>query len=103
MIKTYDRYDEGRTKIFFSIDDDGKFGRITVGNQAVNNTKGFQFYVDDYVAEQIYKCEIVKGDLPGLRVKEGETLFVPKENDEYLKEKRMKELEEELRRLKEES
>lgn len=99
MIKTYDRYDEGRTKVFFSMDNDGNVGRINVGNQAVNNTKGFQFYVDDYVAEQIYKCEVVIDDLPGLRVKEGEILYVPKENDEYLKEKRMKELEDELRRL----
>ena len=102
MIKTYDRYDEGRIKVFFSMDDDGNVGRITVGNQSVNNMKGFQFFVDDYVAEQIYKCEVVIDDLPGLQVKEGEILYVPEENDEYLKEKRMKELEEELRRLREE-
>src|SRR5699024_10638277 len=43
LIKTYDRYDEGRIKVFFSMDDDGNVGRITVGNQSVNNMKGFQF------------------------------------------------------------
>lgn len=101
MIRTYDKYGEGRTKVFFSMDNDGNVGRITVGNQAVNNTKGFQFYVDDYVAEQIYKCEVVIDDLPGLQVKEGEILHVPKKNDEYLKQKRIEELEEELRRLRE--
>lgn len=101
MIKIYDKYADGRMKIFFYINEDGEVTRTTVGNQAVSVGRGLQFYVDDYVADQIDKCELVIERLPILKVKEGETLHVPKENDEYLKQKRIEELEEELRRLRE--
>jgi len=100
MIKTYSDHDKGRVKVFFVIED-GKLSGILVGNKTVSIKQGFQFYVDDYVAEQINKCELyIDGLTPKLRVKDGETLIVPEENDEYKKRKEIKELEERLQELK---
>lgn len=97
MIKTYDSNVRGKTKVFFVIDKEGKVISRIVGNQAINVDAGFQFYVDDYVADQIDKCELyLEGLIPKLRLKEGEELDVP---DEL--EKRQREIEELENRLKE--
>lgn len=88
-------------KIFFYINEDGEVTRTTVGNQSVSVGRGFQFYVDDYIADQIDKCELVIDGLPYLKVKDGEVMQIPEENDEFIKQKRIEELEEELRRLRE--
>lgn len=96
MIKTYNDSDIGRTRVFFVFD-----GGVVVGNRSICTHAGIQFYVDDYVAEQIHKCELYfDGFTPKLRVKEGETLFVPEENDEYKKRKKIEELEQKLKELK---
>jgi|SRR5690625_347465 len=97
MIKTYDNRQAGTTKVFMVVKD----GRVTstiIGNQAVATEQGYQFYVDDYVAEQIDKCELVLDGLtPSLRVKEGETLEVPEKTE---KEKEIERLEYELEQAK---
>src|SRR5690625_6335063 len=78
MIKTYDSNVRGKTKVFFVIDKEGKVISRIVGNQAINVDAGFQFYVDDYVADQIDKCEFyLEGLIPKLRLKEGEELEIP--------------------------
>jgi len=98
-IKIYGEPDEKVVKVFFRVDDSDNVVSVAVGNSAVNYGKGFQFYVDDYVAEQIHKCElIIDGFTPKLMIKEGETLEVPTEEEE--KEKEIKELEERLQKLK---
>lgn len=100
MIKTYADFDVTRVKVFYSVKDNNVTG-VTVGNQSVPTEQGFQLYVDYYVAEQIHKCELyIDGLTPKLRVKEGETLFVPDENDEYKKQKEIEELEKRLKELK---
>lgn len=99
MIKAYSERKKGLTKVFFTVNDEGSVSSITVGNQAVSTEKGFQFYVNDYVAEQIDKCELyMDGLTPKLRLREGETLDVPTEEEE--KEKEIKELETKLKQLK---
>lgn len=101
MIKTYNECEKGRTKVFFVVKNN-EVTSIKVGNQVVSTDQGFQFYVDDYVAEQISKCELyLNGLTPKLKVKDGETLFIPDENEKYKKEKRIKELEKEIEELKE--
>lgn len=98
MIETYADYKKGRNKVFFSLENN-KVTSVAIGNQVVPTGQGFQFYVDDYVAEQIHKCELVLDGLtPKLVLKEGETLEVPTEEEE--KEKEIKELEERLQQLK---
>lgn len=100
VIRTYDTRKKGTTKVFVVIKDN-KSSSVVVGNQAISTDMGFQFYVDDYVAEQIHKCELyLDGLTPRLRVKEGETLFVPEENDEYKRQKEIEELEQKLKELK---
>ena len=101
MIKTYNEQKNGKVKVFFQVNEYGEVNNIFVGNQAVATGGGFQFYVDYYVAEQIHKCELyIDGLTPKLRVKEGETLFVPEECDEYKKQKEIEELEKRLKELK---
>jgi|SRR5690625_3836377 len=98
MIKTYDSNVRGKTKVFFVIDKEGKVISRIVGNQAINVDAGFQFYVDDYVADQIDKCEFyLEGLIPKLRLKEGEELEIPTEEEE--KEREIKELEQRLKQL----
>lgn len=94
----YDEYKKGREKVFFNIKN-GKFTSVVVGKRSVSHEAGVQFYVDNYVAEQINKCELYFDEsIPKLRLKDGETLYIPKENEEY---KRRKEIEELKRRLRE--
>lgn len=98
---TYAKKGVGRTKVFFVVDEKGNVSGKKVGNQVVSVEQGFQFYVDDYVAEQIDKFElIIDGFTPKLVLKEGETLFVPEECDEYKKQKEIEELERKLKELK---
>lgn len=97
MVKTYAERGNGRVKVFFLVDQKDVKG-VIVGNQAVINEQGFQFYVDDYVADQIDKCEFyLDGFTPKLRLKEGETLEIPTEVEE--KEREIKELEQRLKQL----
>lgn len=100
MIKIYEDNKGKQTKVCFTIKNN-EITSVTVGNQAVMTKQGIQFYVDDYVAEQIHKCELVfDGLTPKLVLKEGETLFMPEENDEYKKQKEIEELERKLKELK---
>ena len=81
------------TKVFFTIDN-GSVVAVLIGNNAVPTRRGFQFYVEDYIADQIDKCELyIDGLEPKIRPKEGEVIDIPKLSD---KEKRRKELLEEL-------
>lgn len=90
MVKIYNESGPGRAKIFFVVRN-GLVSRVIIGNQAVSTEQGFQFYVDDYVAEQIDKCEFyLDGITPKLRVKEGEEIIEPE----------LTEKEKEIRRLK---
>ena len=96
MVKIYNESGPGRTKVFFVVRD-GRVSRVITGNHAVSTEQGFQFYVDDYVAEQIYKCELyIDGLEPKLIVKEGETIEVPEKSE---KEKEIERLKFELEKL----
>lgn len=98
MIKIYPEKKENTTKVFFVINKN-KVTSVLVGNQTISDRKGIQFHVDDYVAEQIDKCELyIDGFTPKLKLKKGETLDVP--TKESLKEKEIRELEQRLKRLK---
>lgn len=97
-IKTYDTHRPGATKVFFKVID-GVVASVIIGNHAVSKDSGYQFYVDDYVAEQIEKCEMhLDGLVPKLKLKEGETLVIPTE--EEMKQKEIEELERKLKELK---
>jgi len=96
MVKTYNESSPRRTKIFFVVRD-GRVSRVITGNHAVSTEQGLQFYVDDYVAEQIYKCELyIDGLEPKLIVKEGENIEVPEKSE---KEKEIERLKFELEKL----
>lgn len=92
-ITTYDTRQPGTIKVFFKVHD-GKVASVIVGNRAVSTERGYQFYVDDYVADQIDKCELYFDGLsPSLRVKDGEEIEVPEKTE---REKRIERLEFEL-------
>ena len=96
MVKIYNESGPERTKVFFVVRD-GRVSRVITGNHAVSTEQGLQFYVDDYVAEQIYKCELyIDGLEPKLIVKEGETIEVPEKSE---KEKEIERLKFELEKL----
>src|SRR5699024_4587327 len=96
MIQTYDIRHPGTTKVFFKVRN-GEDASVIIGNRAISTERGYQFYVDDYVAEQIDKCELVLGGLtPGLKLKEGETLEVPEKTE---KQKEIERLEFELEQM----
>lgn len=96
MVKIYNESSPGRTKVFFVVRD-GRVSRVMTGNHAVSTEQGLQFYVDDYVADQIYKCELyIDGLEPKLIVKEGETIEVPEKSE---KEKEIERLKFELEKL----
>ena len=98
-IKTYDTRKPGTLKVFVKIHE-GRIVSVIIGNQAVATDQGFQFYVDDYVAEQIDKCEFyLDGITPKLRVKDGEEIIEPKLTE---KEKEIRRLKFELERLEDE-
>lgn len=92
-IQTYDTSQPGTSKVFFKVHD-GQVVSVIVGNRAVSTERGYQFYVDNYVADQIDKCELYFDGLsPSLRVKDGEELYVPEKTE---REKRIERLEFEL-------
>lgn len=95
-ITTYDTREPGTTKVFFNVHE-GAVTSVIVGNHAVATERGFQFYVDDYVADQIDKCELIMNGFPRLKVKEGETVEVPEKSE---KQKEIERLEYELERAK---
>ena len=98
-IETYDIRQAGSIKVFFKVFD-GDVTSIIVGNRAVSTDGGYQFYVDDYVADQIDKCEMyLDGLTPKLKLQEGETLEVPEKSE---KEKEIERLQFELEVLKNE-
>ena|SRR5690625_2544890 len=100
MIQTYDDYKKGRTKVFFNVKNN-EITSLVVGNKAISHESGFQFYVDDYVAEQLEKCELyIDGLTPRLKLKEDRLLIMPVENSEYKKRKKIEELERQLQKLK---
>ena len=88
-IQTYDTRQPGTTKVFFKVVD-GDVASVIIGNRAVSTERGYQFYVDDYVADQIDKCELfMDGLTPKLRLKEGETLEVPEKTEKELEIERL--------------
>lgn len=88
-ITTYDTREQGTTKVFFKVID-GKVASVVIGNRAVATERGYQFYVDGYVAEQIEKCELfMDGLTPNLRLKEGEELEVPEKTEKELEIERL--------------
>lgn len=101
MVNVYDNYKTGRTKVFLVIKDKGITSIITGNRAVVKDEAGIQFYLDDYIAEQLYKFDIsFDGGSPVLELKEGEQLFVPKECEAYKKQKEIEELEQRLQQLK---
>ena len=95
-IQTYDTRQQGTTKVFFKVVD-GDVASVIIGNRAVSTDRGYQFYVDDYVADQIDKCELIMNGFPRLKVKEEETIEVPEKSE---KQKEIERLEYELERAK---
>ncbi len=88
-IETYDTRQPGTTKVFFKVVDGG-VASVIIGNRAVSTDRGYQFYVDDFVADQIDKCELfMDGLTPKLRLKEGETLEVPEKTEKELEIERL--------------
>lgn len=84
MINVYKNKDFARTKVFFSVVDDGVIS-VYVGDSVVPQEQGFQFYVDDHVANQIEKCELVMDGLtPTLQVKDGEEIEIPELSEKEL-------------------
>lgn len=89
-METYNQNGQGRTKVFFTVVDNA-VANVIIGNNAVPTGQGYQFYVDDYVAEQIHKCELyLDGLTPKLRLKEGEELVVPQKTEKELEIERLK-------------
>src|SRR5690625_6763117 len=78
-IKVYNRKQTGLVKLFFEVND-GQVQSVAVGDQVVTKEQGFQFYVDDYVADQIDKCAFTMEEFtPKLVLREGEELIIPTE------------------------
>lgn len=78
------------TKVFFTIDN-GNVVAVLIGNNAVPTRQGFQFYVENHIAEQIDKCELYfDGITPRLRLREGETLDVREKTEKELEIERLK-------------
>lgn len=99
-IQTYDTRLPGTIKVFFKVIN-GEVDSITLGNQAVSTDRGYQFYVDNYVAEQIDKCDLViNGLIPKLKVREGEILEVPEKTEREIEIERLEyELEQKRKEL----
>lgn len=96
MIKTYDSKQPGTIKVFLRISNE-EVVSVIIGNQAVSNERGIQFFLDDYVAEQLDKFNIsINGVEPVFVLKDGEKLVIPDDVD-----RKQKEIEELERRLKE--
>lgn len=98
MVTIYKKPNPDRIKVFLTIDNN-KITSVTVGNNAIVKDFGIQFYLDDYVADQIDKFNVdIKGLKPTLYLKDGEKLdFPPKEK---AKQAEIRKLEQRLRQLK---
>ncbi|GGB26959.1 hypothetical protein GCM10011409_00290 [Lentibacillus populi] len=98
-VKTYEddnRHD--KVRIFFNVDKEGNVSSVLMGNQAIPSRQGHQFYVDEYVALQVDKIEIINPGMPILKVKDGEEIEIPDEVKQN--EDKIKRLEKELNELK---
>jgi len=90
MVETYDSRHPGTVKVFFVVSED-VVTSIIIGNQTVSTGRGYQFYIEDHVAEQIDKCELViDGLTPKLVVKEGEVIYEPEKTEKELEIERLK-------------
>lgn len=85
-----------RVKLFIplrSIEEDGSIGIVSIGNQLVDNERGYTFIVEDYVCKQFEKLRIItEEDTPILVVKEGESLINDKTPEEIELDKLRQEL-----------
>jgi len=99
-VKIYNKGGKGREKVFLEINDKGNIASVSTGSHMVPIGKGIQFYVDDYIIEQLHKCELNLKCLDfEIKVKEGEQIYVPEENNEYKKNKEIEELKRRLAKL----
>lgn len=99
MINVYDTYKTGRTKVFLVIKDKEIVSIITGNRAVVKDEAGIQFYLDDYIAEQLDKFNIeIDGGSPVLILKEGETIDEPTE--EIKRQREIQKLEQRLEELK---
>lgn len=99
MVDVYDNYKTGRTKVFLVIKDKEITSVITGNRAVVKDEAGIQFYLDDYIVEQLDKFDIeINGGSPILTLKEGETIEEPTE--EIKRQREIQELEERLQQLK---
>jgi len=89
-IETYDSRKPGTMEVFFKVVD-GAVVSVIIGNKSVSKDRGYQFYVEDYVAEQLDKCELMfDGVSPKLKLREGETLDVPIKTEKELEIERLR-------------
>src|SRR5699024_10856695 len=95
MIKTYKNSDGGKVKVFFVLDDDNNITSVKMRNRVVLVEQGLQYYVYDYVAQQI--------DKDGIEFSDGKPQLIEKETSELPqkseKEKEIERLVKELREL----
>lgn len=97
MIEIFEKNEDGdKTKVFLAIED-GEVSTITIGNRSVSKKTGIQFYVDEYVALQLYKMHFTMDGLrPKLEMRDGEELVIPEKSD---KEKEIERLRKQLEEL----
>src|SRR5690625_7251794 len=99
MVNVYDEYKVGRTKVFLVIKDKEITSVITGNRAVVKDESGIQFYLDDYIVEQLDKFNIaIDGGSPVLILKEGETINEPTEK--IKKQREIQKLEKRLEKLK---
>ena len=71
----------GRKIIFLTAEDDGNISSMTCGFPLIVNRTGFVYVVDEVVVNNIYKFEVINGNL---RLREGETLDEPVKSEKEL-------------------
>lgn len=71
----------GRKIIFLTAEVDGDISSITSGFPLIVNRTGFVYVVDEVVVNNIYKFEVINGNL---RLREGETLEEPVKSEKEL-------------------
>jgi len=99
MVNVYDEYKVGRTKVFLVIKDKEITSVITGNRAVVKDEAGIQFYLDDYIVEQLDKFNIeIDGGSPVLILKNGETIDEPTEK--IKKQREIEKLEKKLQELK---
>jgi|SRR5690625_4883540 len=101
MVNVYDSYKTGRIKVFLVIKNKEITSIITGNKAVVKEEAGIQFYLDDYIVDQLDKFNIsIDGGGPVLTLKDGETINGPTEM--IKKQRKIEELEQKLQELKEE-